>query len=606
MFKKKKALSAFLACLLIFSITIGSIAIPENVEAAGIALSTTQVKLYKGYTTKLALYGGTSATAWKSSNPKVVSISAKKGKAVKLTAKKKGTAVIIAKLNGITYSCAVTVLNPSLTVGAMAISQSQQKELTLGGVKNKKSKIVAYSKLSKQKKTSSDIFWAVQDPSVLNIVIRNKNTVVVVPKKIGSTYVYAKFKGKKYRCFVNVTRKSAHISNSSLSLTIGGKKTLMLDGLNAGDPVSWSSSNPAVASVTASGYVTTVTGLKEGSATITAHYSGANYTCRIDVRANAQIPSYFKTEVSTSITSFKNNITNSGSSSLSSFIFLTDTHWGDNTKNSPGLVNHFAKELQIPFVLFGGDVITNKTDSKETAKALINDFYSRFNVPIISTTGNHDNNNWASYKKDTTYIGSLSDNDLYSLIYKKENSYLNVDVTVGLNGYVSYTDDKAHKVRYITFNYDGSFKPEKTTLDWITTRVNELDSTWTVVLFSHTYFAPNNDKDQSPKAAPYAEDLKDYLLELDSNSRANIAAWMVGHIHRDFSALVSTADRSASFNIISTNCDTYRQSEVWAGEKMTAGTATEQAFDLVQVDTKNKKLYLTRVGAGSDRTFTWK
>ena len=129
-------------------------------------------------------------------------------------------------------------------------------------------------------------------------------------------------------------------------------------------------------------------------------------------------------------------------------------------------------------------------------------------------------------------------------------------------------------------------------------------------------------------------------MELQNTVKADVAAWMVGHCHRDLSSFLTyqenktsgtptvteepakttTGDvadgnspvkeeqqtkKNSTLLVISTNCDTYKQSTPWGGYTMEAGTDTEQAFEIVQIDTKRHKLYLTRVGAGVDRTFQY-
>lgn len=54
--------------------------------------------------------------------------------------------------------------------------------------------------------------------------------------------------------------------------------------------------------------------------------------------------------------------------------------------------------------------------------------------------------------------------------------------------------------------------------------------------------------------------------------------------------------------VIASQCDIYRQT---AGSAMTLGTDTEQSFDIMQVDLENRKIYITRVGSGSNREFTY-
>lgn len=71
-----------------------------------------------------------------------------------------------------------------------------------------------------------------------------------------------------------------------------------------------------------------------------------------------------------------------------------------------------------------------------------------------------------------------------------------------------------------------------------------------------------------------------------------------GHNHVD--GCIRT---DGGLNVISTTCDAYRAPE--GGVERTKGTITEQAFDVVNIDYENKKIYMTRIGAGEDRVFSY-
>ena len=42
-----------------------------------------------------------------------------------------------------------------------------------------------------------------------------------------------------------------------------------------------------------------------------------------------------------------------------------------------------------------------------------------------------------------------------------------------------------------------------------------------------------------------------------------------------------------------------------ASAPLTAGTKDEQRMEIVQIDRESRKLYLTRIGGGYNRTFTY-
>ena len=80
---------------------------------------------------------------------------------------------------------------------------------------------------------------------------------------------------------------------------------------------------------------------------------------------------------------------------------------------------------------------------------------------------------------------------------------------------------------------------------------------------------------------------------------------IAGHTHID--GYLTTA---GGIPCISTTCDSYRQNyEIQNGKLVnvprTKGTIDEQAFDVIQFDFTNRKIYYTRIGYGSDRKFSY-
>jgi hypothetical protein len=60
------------------------------------------------------------------------------------------------------------------------------------------------------------------------------------------------------------------------------------------------------------------------------------------------------------------------------------------------------------------------------------------------------------------------------------------------------------------------------------------------------------------------------------------------------------------YALISTTTDAWRLQASSQGLTRTVGTYTEQAFDVVHISKTNQTVYLTRIGAGSDRTIPFR
>ena len=324
------------------------------------------------------------------------------------------------------------------------------------------------------------------------------------------------------------------------------------------------------------------------------------------------IPKYWNEEIRDAVERYGNE------EKTSSFIYFTDPHWNANTKHSPDIITYLYDNLGMSLAVCGGDIIAGTHDNTSEAIKEIESFYGSFDdsVNLMTTTGNHD------YNTSSSEVAPLTDQKLYELIYKKEKSF----AEVSQYGRCAYTDDDVNKVRYISTYFDAylnniipqmgydvaSSYPSEDELIWLkeTVQSEKLDEDWTVVLFTHGYFNFVR-KGKTPQATDTGARFAEYLLELekDADTKADIGCWLVGHTHRDMQELISDEDNQ--IRLICTNCDTYvdgkasRGSGYWGGWTMTKGHDTEQVIDLVSLDTVNREIHMTRVGAGKDRSYSY-
>ena len=79
-----------------------------------------------------------------------------------------------------------------------------------------------------------------------------------------------------------------------------------------------------------------------------------------------------------------------------------------------------------------------------------------------------------------------------------------------------------------------------------------------------------------------------------------------GHTHWDASLTTSQSDYGILTIATTTDAAGYAQNgQTGAAEPRTVGTIEEQAFDVVHIDLTARKVYMTRIGGGSDREFTF-
>lgn len=164
------------------------------------------------------------------------------------------TAPASTPLIGTTYTVSAAV---KLSNSKLVLIKGQKKQLKISGTSKK-------AKWYTSKKTVATV-------SSKGVVTAVKNGSVTITAKIGS---------KKYRCKVTVETPSL----SAQSKTIYQGKSAQLSVKGTTQPVSWKSSNKAVASVSKKGVVTAK---KAGKCTITATVLGKKYKCTITVKANS-------------------------------------------------------------------------------------------------------------------------------------------------------------------------------------------------------------------------------------------------------------------------------------------------------------------------------
>lgn len=640
-YMKRIGLNVLMVVMLSFAVLSSKEA--EAAKKNKIAISAENKTLYKGnhFTLKLnhAEVEDEEDIRWKSSDQKVAEIGKRKNNKAVIEAKKQGTATIKVKYNGKVYKCKITVKKQSVSAVSLIMDKGEIETIAFRGKKSKtKSKVVKWSKIKSKADTDEKIYWAVKNPSVISMSKKNNSAVKIKVKKEGNTIIRAKYQGKDYQC--KVTTKDPKLDYSTAALNVKDKKTITFKGKrtsttskivdwdkiftkpNTQNVLYWAVQDSNIATISKKNSTTiTVKGQRVGITYVRAKYRGKLYQCQVKV----VIPSYWQEELDASVNTVLSR--ERSNPSMAKFIFLTDSHWKSNAQRSPALIRSLSQRLNIPFTVFGGDAITSHHDTQESAIAELKDFYSQFDGNVLSTTGNHD---WNT-ESNGNVLSYLTENQLFDLMYNKQTTFA---VTQN-NGKCAYIDDFKHKVRYISFYFDTRANIEPYVSWWIDTHIEELPEGWTVMLFSHAYYCASK-LGAEEKTIPGAKEYAEHLLELQNLVRADVAAWMVGHCHRNLSSMLTyqgentngavimtedpaitvtsgalqpdkdkdqTSKEPPTLLVVSTNCDTYKQSTPWGGDSMNLGTDTEQAFEIVQIDTKSRQLYLTRVGAGQDRSF---
>ena len=294
---------------------------------------------------------------------------------------------------------------------------------------------------------------------------------------------------------------------------------------------------------------------------------------------------------------------------LAMFGWLTDTHMRVNAKQSFKLMKYLDDHSNsVPFVICGGDVIGHTDsvadvwDQEMQWIDMMSDYGKR---QVLHCRGNHDllGDQGASSLLDrsTRFVYLMRNQDL--VIPSSNNFYYYYDIP--------FTD-----VRVIVVDdFDGAAtggasKFTQTQLNWIlNTALNT--SNKHIVFVSHVT--------ADPDMGWYEENMEPLQVIMDAlKQKSNLNATADGFtLVHDFTGTTNTlvcclcghghndeshVDASGVLTIM-TNCDANANST--SGYDRTPGTINEQCFDIVTIDTENESIYLTRIGSGSDRSFTY-
>lgn len=328
------------------------------------------------------------------------------------------------------------------------------------------------------------------------------------------------------------------------------------------------------------------------------------------------IPTYWENKINTICDKVKEYQTSLGKQ-CSQFIFITDTHIKNNWQKSPVLISKIKKECGIYTVIDGGDIVTG--DGNARKDAIIDDIKQHIELygkDVLRTIGNHD----ACYTTTDGlyYKFNLTAQELYNqMMFPSDN--LNNRV-YGEDGNYYYVDDINNNIRYLILNDQdvedaidengyainnriSTHKYSTKQISWIENIA--LNTNKDIIVISH--MPPIN---KTVRGGKYAETITNYeqvTILMDNYNRnentGNIIGWFCGHLHEDF--IVTNVN---TFPIISIQSDSKTNGNNDINGTNTykvSGTTEEQAFDVVTIDKKNKKIYLTRVGYGENREVSY-
>lgn len=346
---------------------------------------------------------------------------------------------------------------------------------------------------------------------------------------------------------------------------------------------------------------------------------------------SAYIPEYFCDHLNEKIAHIR---ALQAAEASASFGLVADFHCGVNHMHSPALMEKLLADCEIPYFYNAGDFVSGMgiIDPRDLLMEIrvTQELFSPIADKQLLVLGNHDMA-YSTYEPPLYYAEFLTKEELDEHIFDPQRAFAN---RVFGPGGAFYADDAAHKLRHITLNTHDTPSDEigpngfavynkfrltgfrQDQLTWLAEVALQVpDKDWTVVLCTHEslgadkgYVFYNQElvlgiidafrRHTAYKAETCYEDVTGYdaAISVDFTDKGgDFAVWVGGHTHKDAHLLQRG---------ILTVCSA-SDSVVSARGGRPQNTPAEQAFDIFTIHKDTHKIYITRIGAGEDREFTY-
>ena len=322
------------------------------------------------------------------------------------------------------------------------------------------------------------------------------------------------------------------------------------------------------------------------------------------------LPTYYDNYLPTKLSQIRNYIASAGNDGVS-FVFISDVHYDaaevNNMRISPLLIKAVSEETPVKRMICGGDLITSansKDDALKLIQETITDYRTKTEMDTLWTVGNHEFNNPDANPELSSK--QLTIGEVYPFITQGNYEIITLSNSTG----AYYADDHKNKIRYLftACNYDSSVNTDS--IEWLIEQLPSTPTDYDIILISHLGIYYNSTLESYTGAV---DDFKPMLQALQaykwhttftydgttydfSSKTGTVLGAFLGHYHVD--------GQNVWYNIPCCMITTDSLNEnPHSSLTRTAGTISEQAFDVVTVDRSNGSIYCTRIGAGNDRQF---
>ena len=316
------------------------------------------------------------------------------------------------------------------------------------------------------------------------------------------------------------------------------------------------------------------------------------------------------------------------------FPFFSDNHCNVGDGLVGLLIAAVMEACGIPYCFYGGDAIGSSYIASEAEMIAQDGDFDRVMAYVpegrfCRAVGNHD----GFWKVSATEKHAYEREQVYELFLRSESTAQNKNF--GEDGTYYYADDLPSKVRFIVLNSNpmpvsaGNEGIDAAQLAWLeNVALNVSEEGWGVVIFSH-----------APVASPYHTRFANAaeVIELVNahthpdgmDGKPAMIGWFSGHVHRDrlytslmsggndkapgtpvrdlgFTQVVITSDRTDVAYDNDDGTDSATNHPVDGSCSCEGECVMNHAVDFVTVNKDTGEVYITRLGIGEDRCYTFK
>ena len=287
---------------------------------------------------------------------------------------------------------------------------------------------------------------------------------------------------------------------------------------------------------------------------------------------------------------------------------VADSHLDNSLDMFMNNISAVDNGVHFDCMIHLGDFLNGSLSKRYTEKVLkqqINKYESSVKCGFYPAEGNHDG--FADFRNPKTC--DIVPDEMWEKATGRKPCY-----------YVDFADEKIRLVCICSYHYkyDGTsyekiYGSRIETSYWLYNEALNVDSEWTVILFSHDIpfsSVPVADVNNI-KYQINGKELFEAVLKAKKDKGFDIACWFVGHFHDDFEQNVSgvnfilVGSQTAYVPTLWGSLSPERYGKYFENYKRDLGTETEDLWDAVVLDKKEHKLKLFRFGAGYDRVIDY-